>query len=73
MALSGSLPQINLGVQGETQGGLHMETLKLLSKVFGELTTARFNVYEMHRHFKEGREPIKYNEYVGRSSTSWNA
>ncbi|GFX08102.1 uncharacterized protein TNCV_1237811 [Trichonephila clavipes] len=23
MALSGSLPQINLGVQGETQGGLH--------------------------------------------------
>ncbi|GFX33857.1 hypothetical protein TNCV_3962661 [Trichonephila clavipes] len=23
MALSGSLPQINLGVQGETQGSLH--------------------------------------------------
>ncbi|GFT63761.1 uncharacterized protein TNCV_423791 [Trichonephila clavipes] len=23
MALNGSLPQINLGVQGETQGGLH--------------------------------------------------
>ncbi|GFT58842.1 hypothetical protein TNCV_184971 [Trichonephila clavipes] len=26
MALSGSLPQINLGVQGETQGGLHRTT-----------------------------------------------
>ncbi|GFX55097.1 uncharacterized protein TNCV_2306171 [Trichonephila clavipes] len=28
MALSGSLPQINLGVQGETQGGPHNVTLR---------------------------------------------
>ncbi|GFS60043.1 hypothetical protein TNCV_2832741 [Trichonephila clavipes] len=28
MALGGSLPQINLGVQGETQGGLHNHSLQ---------------------------------------------
>ncbi|GFU33945.1 hypothetical protein TNCV_656151 [Trichonephila clavipes] len=28
MALSGSLPQINLGVQSETQGGLHKSNAK---------------------------------------------
>ncbi|GFW09109.1 uncharacterized protein TNCV_3082011 [Trichonephila clavipes] len=29
MALSGSLPQINLGVQGETQGGHHSGTQRV--------------------------------------------
>ncbi|GFV54853.1 hypothetical protein TNCV_3683781 [Trichonephila clavipes] len=33
MALSGYLPQINLGVQGETQGGLH----KMVPRVVGRL------------------------------------
>ncbi|GFW07995.1 hypothetical protein TNCV_2977641 [Trichonephila clavipes] len=32
MALSGSLPQINLGVQGETQGGLHKYMFRLLKE-----------------------------------------
>ncbi|GFX83717.1 hypothetical protein TNCV_349811 [Trichonephila clavipes] len=47
-----------------------MDTLKMLSKVYGESTMERSKVYEWHRRFKEGRDSIEYNERVGRSSIS---
>ncbi|GFU85066.1 hypothetical protein TNCV_1553291 [Trichonephila clavipes] len=50
-----------------------METLEMLSKVYGESTMVRSKIYECHSCFKEGREPIEGNERVGRTSTSRNA
>ncbi|GFX01200.1 hypothetical protein TNCV_4581661 [Trichonephila clavipes] len=45
----------------------------MLSKVYGESSTARSKVYKWHRCFKVGRESIEENERVGRPSTSRNA
>ncbi|GFV39101.1 hypothetical protein TNCV_4339891 [Trichonephila clavipes] len=53
-------------------GKTPMETMEILSKVYGESTMARSKIYECHRRFKESRESIKNNERVGRPSTSWN-
>ncbi|GFV62249.1 hypothetical protein TNCV_985131 [Trichonephila clavipes] len=50
-----------------------METLAMLSKVYGESTTARSKVYEWHRRFKNGRKSIEDNELVGLTSISLNA
>ncbi|GFX88438.1 hypothetical protein TNCV_2279061 [Trichonephila clavipes] len=41
-----------------------METLEMISKVYGESTMVRSKAYECHRHFKEGRETMEDNERV---------
>ncbi|GFW62779.1 hypothetical protein TNCV_2625421 [Trichonephila clavipes] len=50
-----------------------METLEILSKVYGESTMVRSKVYELHHRFKEGRASIEYNKRTGGSLTSPNA
>ncbi|GFW15499.1 retrovirus-related Pol polyprotein from transposon TNT 1-94 [Trichonephila clavipes] len=50
-----------------------METLEMLSKVYGEFTMARSKVYEWHLCFIEGRESIKDNERIEQPLTSQNA
>ncbi|GFS85451.1 hypothetical protein TNCV_2793301 [Trichonephila clavipes] len=78
MALSGSLPQIDLGVQAlnkkfcQRLSKTPMEFMEILSKMYGESTMARSKVYEWHRYFREGRESIEYNECFGRPSASRN-
>ncbi|GFU95636.1 hypothetical protein TNCV_3333011 [Trichonephila clavipes] len=42
-----------------------VETLEMLSKVYGESTMARSKFYEWPRRFKEGRESIEDDEHVG--------
>ncbi|GFV14614.1 hypothetical protein TNCV_1775651 [Trichonephila clavipes] len=43
------------------------------SKLYGESTMQRSKVYEVHRHFKDSRGSIEYNERIGRTLTSWTA
>ncbi|GFX38135.1 hypothetical protein TNCV_3837341 [Trichonephila clavipes] len=50
-----------------------METLEMLSKVYGESTMARSKVHEWHRHFKEGQESFEDNGCVGRPLAARNA
>ncbi|GFY25636.1 hypothetical protein TNCV_2487561 [Trichonephila clavipes] len=62
------------GVQRDgSEGKTPMQTLAMLSKVYGEYIMARTKIYEWHRRFKVGRESTKYNERIGQSSTSRNA
>ncbi|GFV00673.1 uncharacterized protein TNCV_2950411 [Trichonephila clavipes] len=47
MALSGSLPQINLGVQGETQGGLHSGAQRVNPEFRGHLKGRALDWFEV--------------------------
>ncbi|GFU64788.1 hypothetical protein TNCV_2128621 [Trichonephila clavipes] len=55
MALSGCLPQINLGVQGETKGGLHKLTLSVMM-AFHQLIPIRLRSFSASfNHRVKGR------------------
>ncbi|GFW01853.1 hypothetical protein TNCV_61051 [Trichonephila clavipes] len=47
-----------------------METLELLSKVYGESTLVISKIYELHRRFQEDGESNQDDE---QPSTSWKA
>ncbi|GFW64608.1 uncharacterized protein TNCV_3514301 [Trichonephila clavipes] len=73
MALSDSLPQINLGVQGETQGGLHRGAQRInpefrVQSSFRIIPEQYFSEMENVAEFFEN---IDNNQHITRYPHNW--